>query len=293
MRRSVPPPPVRCGAVLVNSSHDIQGFGLGLRTQHYAEIAEGRDSIDWLELLSENFMVPGGRPLYWLDRISERYPVVLHGVSLSIGSCDPIDREYLADLRALQQRSGACWISDHLCWTGTEGRNLHDLMPLPFTEEAVTYVADRVRQVQDILGNRILLENVSSYVTASHDSLSEWQFLAAIAEQADCYILLDINNIYVNAHNHGFDPREYLRGIPVNRVRQMHLAGHSQQGQLLIDTHDAPICDAVWALYRHALTRFGPVPTMIERDDNIPALAELLDELEHAREIAGQLAEAA
>lgn len=277
----------------MNTSCDIQGFGLGLRTQHYAEIADGRDDIDWLELLSENFMVPGGRPLYWLDRISERYPVVLHGVSLSIGGCDPIDHEYLGELRALQERSGARWISDHLCWTGLDGRNLHDLMPLPFTDEAVTHVAERVAQVQDILGSRILLENVSSYAAARHDSLSEWQFLAAIAEQADCHILLDINNIYVSAHNHGFDPQDYLRGIPVKRVRQMHLAGHSRNGELLIDTHDAPVCDAVWDLYRDALARFGPVPTMIERDDNIPPLAELVDELEYARQVASRMAEAA
>ncbi len=270
----------------MNTHARIHGFGLGLRTPHYEQIADGHPAIDWLELLSENFMVPGGRPLYWLDRICERYPVVLHGVSLSIGSCDPIDREYLADLRRLQQRTGAAWISDHLCWTGIDGRNLHDLMPLPFTEEAVAHIAARVTQVQDVLGGQILLENVSSYAAASHDSMSEWQFLAAIAEQADCHILLDVNNIYVSAHNHGFDPQDYLRGIPAKRVKQMHLAGHSRQGDLLIDTHDAPVADAVWALYRDAVARFGPVPTMIERDDNIPTLRELLAELEQARAIA-------
>lgn len=271
----------------MSTTGHIQGFGLGLRTPHYAEIAAGVTAIDWLELLSENFMVPGGRPLYWLDRISERYPVVLHGVSLSIGGCDPVDREYLQELRALRQRCGARWISDHLCWTGLDGRNLHDLLPLPFTDEAVTHVAKRVRQVQDILECRILLENVSSYAAACHDAMPEWQFLATIARGADCHILLDINNIYVNAHNHGFDPHDYLRGVPADRVRQMHLAGHSRQGALLIDTHDSPVCEDVWDLYREAVACIGPVPTMIERDDNIPALAELLAELERARDIAG------
>ncbi len=265
----------------------IRGFGLGLRTPHYAEIAQGVAAVDWLELLSENFMVPGGRPLYWLDRISERYPVVLHGVSLSIGGCDPLDHGYLADLRRLADRCGAHWISDHLCWTSIDGRKLHDLLPMPFTGEAVGHVAARVRQVQDMLERRILLENVSSYATACHNTMREWQFLAAVAEEADCDILLDVNNVFVNAHNHGFDPHEYLRGVPLERVRQIHLAGHSRQGNLLIDTHDAPVSEAVWDLYRAAVVRFGIVPTMIERDDNIPALGELLAELEQARAIAG------
>lgn len=293
--------PVRRGAPSLDSDFRmpisacsrIDGFGLGLRPPHYAAIADGSEAIDWLELLSENFMVEGGRPLYWLDRIAERYPVVLHGVSMSIGGCDPLDRDYLRQLAALAQRCGAHWISDHLCWTGVDRRNLHDLMPLPFTEEAVAHVAGRVRQVQDMLDRRILLENVSSYASAAQASMHEWEFLAAVSEAADCHLLLDVNNVHVSAHNHRFDPLEYLDGVPAARVRQIHLAGHSRQRGLLIDTHDAPVCAEVWALYRQALQRFGPVPTMIERDDNIPALAELVAELEHARAVAGSLARAA
>jgi uncharacterized protein (UPF0276 family) len=274
-------------------SSAIHGFGLGLRPDHFEALAAGEPAVDWLELLSENFMVAGGKPLDWLDRLCERYPVALHGVSMSIGGCDPLDSGYLDALKALQRRTRACWISDHLCWTGVDGRNLHDLMPLPFTEEAVRHVAARVRHVQDHLGMQLLLENVSSYAACRGDRMPEWAFLAAIAEEADCAILLDVSNVYVSAHNHGFDPHAYLAALPAARVRQIHLAGHSRQGRLLIDTHDAPVCEAVWQIYAAALARFGEVPTMIERDDNIPPLAELVDELGRARDIAAGLREAA
>jgi uncharacterized protein (UPF0276 family) len=271
----------------------IRGFGLGLRPDHFEGLAAGEAVVDWLELLSENFMVSGGKPLDWLDRLCERYPVVLHGVSMSIGGCDPLDLDYLDALKALQRRTHAQWISDHLCWTGVDGRNLHDLMPLPFTEEAVRHVAARVRRVQDHLGTQLLLENVSSYAACRDDRMPEWAFLAAIAAESDCAILLDVNNVFVSAHNHGFDPHAYLAALPAARVRQIHLAGHSRQGNLLIDTHDAPVCEAVWELYAAALMRFGQVPTMIERDDDIPPLADLVAELGRARAIAAGLREAA
>jgi uncharacterized protein len=262
------------------------GFGLGLRVDHYETILDERPAIDWFEALTENYLVPGGKPLHNLTRIREHYPMVLHGVSMSIGSAQPLDRAYLNQVKALAQRIEPAWISDHLCWTGVAGKNLHDLMPLPYTDEALKHVAQRVRTVQDILGRRLLLENVSSYVTFRDSRMREWEFLRAVAEQADCLILLDINNIYVSSINHEFDAREYLRAIPVERVQQIHLAGHQNHGDYLIDTHDHPVPDPVWALYADAVRRFGHVSTMIERDANIPPLAELQDELEAARRTA-------
>jgi len=262
------------------------GFGLGLRVDHYETILNERPAVDWFEALTENYLVPGGKPLYHLTRIREHYPMVMHGVSMSIGSAQPLDRTYLAEVKALAQRIEPAWISDHLCWTGVAGKNLHDLMPLPYTDEALKHVAQRVRTVQDILGRRILLENVSSYVTFRDSRMSEWDFLRAVAEEADCLILLDVNNIYVSSINHEFDPREYLAAIPVERVQQIHLAGHQNHGDYLIDTHDHPVPDPVWALYADAVRRFGCVSTMIERDANIPPLAELQDELLAARRTA-------
>lgn len=262
------------------------GYGLGLRPDHYEEILSGRHRVDWLEIVSENYMVDGGKPLYYLDRIRERYPMVMHGVSMSIGGADPLDRDYLHRLRSLARRVEPRWISDHLCWTGFDGKQLHDLLPLPYTEEALAHVCDRVRQAQDFLGRRILLENVSSYVTYRESSMSEWEFLGAVAERADCLILLDINNVHVSAANHGFDPQEYLQGIPAERVQQFHLAGHSRTGEILVDTHDRPVPDPVWTLFAAAVRRFGRVSTMIERDADIPPLAALLEELDHARRVA-------
>ena len=262
------------------------GFGLGLRPEHYPAVLEDRPAVDWFEIISENYLVAGGKPLYFLDRIREHYPMVMHGVSLSIGGCDPLDPDYLAALKQLAARVEPAWISDHLCWTGIDGRNLHDLLPLPYTEEAIAHVAGRVGQVQDCLGRRILLENVSSYVTYTDSRISEWEFLSAVAERADCHILLDVNNVWVSAHNHGFDPLAYLDGVPPGRVRQIHLAGHSHNGSLIVDTHDHPVPDPVWALYAEAIARLGPVSTMIERDDDIPPLEALLAELAQARSLA-------
>ncbi|WP_455209821.1 MNIO family bufferin maturase [Kaarinaea lacus] len=270
-----------------NDANQLQflGFGLGLRTEYYDTILQQQPNVDWFEILTENYMVDGGKPLYYLDAIGERYPMVMHGVSLSIGGTDPLDTEYLAQLKKLAQRVQPHWISDHLCWTGQGGHNLHDLMPLPYNEEAIKHVADRVRQVQDFLGRQILLENVSSHVTYKHSAMCEWEFYRAVVEEADCLMLLDINNIYVSARNHRFEPSDYLTAMPKERVQQMHLAGHTDCGNYVIDTHDHPVVDLVWQLYEEALKRFGPVSTMIERDDRFPPFNELMQELEQARAI--------
>jgi uncharacterized protein (UPF0276 family) len=264
------------------------GSGLGLRTVHYEEILAGRCAVDWFELLSENYMVPGGKPLHYLDRIRADYPVVMHGVSLSIGSTDPLDWNYLRALKALAQRVSPHWISDHLCWTGVSGKNTHDLLPVPYTEEAVAHIAARVDAIQEFLGRRILLENVSSYVSYKESELTEWEFLSEISRRADCLILLDVNNIYVSAYNHGFDAEQYLTGVPAERVQQIHIAGHSNCSDYIVDTHDADVIDPVWALYAKAIERLGPVSTMIERDDHIPPLQDLVTELGIAREIAAR-----
>jgi len=263
------------------------GFGLGLRPPHYQDVVEGAPRVDWWEVISENFLVAGGNPRRVLRQVRERWPVVLHGVSLSIGSVDPVDDDYLAQLRALADEVDPPIVSDHLCWSALGGHASHDLWPLPYTEEALALVVDKVRRVQDRLGRRILLENPSSYVTFVASQISEAEFLAEVARRADCGILLDVNNVYVSSTNHGWDPAAYLAAIPAERVGQIHLAGHSDHGTHLLDTHDHPVCDAVWALYGAAIARFGEVSAMVERDDHIPALDELIDELDHARQIAG------
>lgn len=262
------------------------GFGLGLRTEHYDAILTDKPLIDWFEIITENYLVPGGKPHYYLEKIRGYYPVVMHGVSMSIGSYDPLDWEYLQQVKALSERIKPKWISDHLCWTGLHGKNTHDLLPLPYTEEAIHHVVNRIQQVQNFLGQRILIENVSSYITYNQSSMTEWEFLKAISERADSLILLDVNNIYVSAINHGFDPIDYLNAMPTERVFQIHLAGHSDMGDYIIDAHDHDIVHPVWNLYSAALSRFGIVSTMIERDDNIPPLSTLLTELNHARQIA-------
>ncbi|MGH8175818.1 MAG: MNIO family bufferin maturase [Steroidobacter sp.] len=270
-----------------HACHASLGYGLGVRPQHYdALLGDFAGSVAWLEALTENYLVPGGKPLHYLERLRERYPIVLHGVSLSIGSVDPLDERYLSEVRALADRFEPAWVSDHLCWTGVDGVNLHDLMPLPFTQATLRHVVARVEEVQERLGRRLVLENVSSYVSFTHAEMTEWEFLRELAQRADCLLLLDVNNVYVSSINHGFDPLAYLRGLPVERVQQFHLAGHRDQNGYLIDTHDAPVCDAVWRLFGAAVERFGPLSTMIERDDNIPELESLLAELDRARTIA-------
>lgn len=262
------------------------GFGLGLRPPHYSDILEHKPDVDWFEVLSENYMIPGGQPLRILDQITERYPVVMHGVSLSIASTAPMNTDYLKALKTLAGRVDPKWISDHLCWTGVHGKNLHDLLPVPYTQEALDHVAKRVNQVQDYLERPLTLENVSSYVSFSSSEMDEWEFISELTKRTGCWLLFDVNNVYVSAFNHGYDPKRFIDGIPADRVVQFHVAGHEHQGTHIIDTHDAEICDDVWELYKYALKRFGPVSTMIERDDDIPPLAELLAELDVARNIA-------
>lgn len=265
------------------------GFGLGLRTQHFHDVLETTPEVDWFEIISENFMVAGGKPKYYLHQIRERYPMVMHGVSMSIGSTDPLDMNYLQKLKSLINEVQPEWVSDHLCWTGLEGINSHDLLPMPYTEEAIDHVAGRIREVQDYLGRQLLIENVSSYISYAESCMNEWEFYSEVVERADCLMLLDVNNIYVSSRNHNFDARAYIDAINPARVRQFHLAGHSDFGTHVIDTHDHDVPDPVWALYRKAIERFGPVSTMIERDDNIPALAELVAELDIARSIAAEV----
>ncbi len=268
------------------SSFPYLGFGIGLRPTHYLSILESQPPIDWFEIVTEDYLVEGGNPIYYLDRICERYPIVMHGVLLSIGGIDPLDKDYLRKVKRLADRAHPAWVSDHLCWTSAHGINLHDLMPLPYTEEALQHVTDRVKQVQDYLGRQIMLENPSSYVTYQHSTISEWEFLSTLAARADCFLLLDVNNVYVSAFNHGFSAMDYLNGIPVERVKQFHLAGHLNVGTHIIDTHDAAIIEDVWKLYVEAIRRFNPVSTLIERDDNIPPLLDMVAELQQARRIA-------
>lgn len=276
--RDTPPAPAGRPASL--------GHGVGLRRDHFDRILSGPTRVDWFEAISENFMVRGGRPLQVLMRVRERYPVVLHGVSLSIGSTDPLDEAYLDRLADLARRVEPAWISDHLCWTGVGGHNAHDLLPLPYTREALEHVVSRVDRVQERLGRPIALENVSSYVAYRSSEMTEWEFLAAVTRRSGCGILLDVNNIYVSARNHRFDSRDYLEAIPRDAVWQFHLAGHSDKGRYLLDTHDHPVIDPVWDLYRAAIGRFGDVSTLLEWDDHIPPFDRLEEESERARGVA-------
>ncbi len=261
------------------------GVGVGLRLTHYEAIFASFPAVDWFEIISENFMVRGGRPLAHLDRILARYPVVQHGISLSIGSSSPLDWEYLRELKKLLQRVRCPWISDHLCFTNANGVNSHDLLPLPCTEEALKHVASRARIVQDFLEVPLALENPSTYLTYTSSTMTEWAFLSAIVEEANCALLLDVNNIYVSSYNHSFDPREYVAAMPAHRVVQIHLAGHTNFGSYILDTHSDHVIDPVWDLYRQAIRHCGSVSTLIEWDDDIPPLETLLAEAEKARKI--------
>ncbi|WCM26995.1 DUF692 domain-containing protein [Sphingomonas sp. QA11] len=265
----------------------FSGYGLGLRKPHYAEFLTHRVAVDFVEVISENFMVDGGRPRAILREVRERYPVALHGVSMSVGSADGVDGAYLRRLRALADEIEPLFISDHLSWTRIEGFSSHDLLPLPYTDEALDLVCANIGRAQDSLGRAMLIENPSSYLAFDGADRTEWQFLDALCARTGCGLLLDVNNVFVSASNHGFDPIAYLDGVPHDRVSQIHLAGHSQGEELLIDSHDQPVPVSVWDLYAHVLPRLGPVATMIERDDDIPPLADLLAELAIARRIGG------
>jgi uncharacterized protein (UPF0276 family) len=262
------------------------GFGLGLRTDHFHYVLDNRPQVDWFEIISENFMVPGGKPKYFLHAIREHYPMVMHGVSLSIGSVGPLDENYLRNLKQLADEIMPEWISDHLCWASINHINSHDLLPLPYNKETLDHIVERIRIVQDYLERPFLMENVSSYLSYKYSEIDEWEFLSNVVERADCGILLDVNNIYVSARNHGFKPEDYIDAIDPARVWQFHLAGHSDYGDYVIDTHDHDVPDPVWELYRYALKRFGPVSTMIERDDNIPPFPNLYAEMNAAKRIA-------
>jgi len=269
------------------------GHGVGLRPKHFPQLWDGTARVDWFEAISENYMVAGGRPRAALERARSMAPLVLHGVSLSIGSTDPLDEAYLRALGDLVARMEPAWVSDHLCWSGVGGHYAHDLLPLPYTEEALAHVVRRVVAVQERLGRQIIIENVSSYLTYTHSTLAEWEFLGAVAERADCGLLLDVNNVYVSATNHGFSADAYLAGLPPDRVGQIHLAGHTDMGTYLFDTHDGPVIEPVWDLYRQALRRFGRVSTLVEWDDHIPELDVVCAEAERARAVEAEVLEGA
>lgn len=261
------------------------GYGLGLRTDYYSAFCKGEVAVDFVEIISENFMVDGGRPLQVLDEVRAHYPVMMHGVSMSLGAVDGLDTNYLARLKALSDRVQPLWLSDHLCWTGIAGFNSHDLLPLPLSFEALDTVRRNINQAQDYLKRPLLLENPSTYLTFDEDDMPEWEFLTELCRRTGCYLLLDVNNICVSAHNHGFDALDYLNGIPLERVRQIHLAGHTRNGDLRIDTHDQPVPDEVWGLFAQVMADLAEVAVMIERDDNMPPLNTLLAELDLARSI--------
>ena len=259
------------------------GIGIGLRTVHFGEILSGRPALDWFEVLSENFMDTGGRPLFVLDQVAERYPVALHGVSLSVGSTDALDRGYLQKLKALAKRTHARWVSDHLCWTGVLGRNTHDLLPLPYDRATLRHVTRRVKQVQDALERPLVLENPSTYLEYARSTMTEWEFLSELCDAAGCGLLLDVNNVYVSSYNHGFDARQYVDGIPADRVVQVHLAGHTNEGTHILDTHSGRAIPQVWKLYERLVARTGPVSTLFEWDASIPPLAAVVREAAKAR----------
>ncbi|PIZ03607.1 MAG: hypothetical protein COY58_08535 [Gammaproteobacteria bacterium CG_4_10_14_0_8_um_filter_38_16] len=274
---------------VMNTIKPNLGFGLGLRVDHYETVLNEKPFVDWFEIITENYLVPGGKPLFYLDKIREIYPMVMHGVSLSIGSSDPLDLNYLSEVKKLAKRVQPKLISDHLCFTGVNHKNTHDLLPLPYTEEMIEHVVSRIKQVQDFLGRQILIENASSYITYQQSEMTEWEFISEICKRADCHILFDVNNVYVSSVNHEFNPLDYIRAMPTDRIYQIHLAGHTDMGDYIIDTHDHDITDPVWKLYRETIMQHGMISTMIERDDNIPPLNALIKELNVARKIAAEI----
>lgn len=281
--------PIKAERLSKKGNLPFLGFGAGLRPSHYSYLLENRTKVDWLEVISENYVMAGGRPLAVLDKLRKAYPVVMHGVSLSIGSTDPLNFDYLKKIKNLADRVKPAWVSDHLCWTGFGGHNAHDLLPLPYTEEAVAHVVERVGKVQEFLGRPIALENVSSYIEYQHATMPEWEFLREVAQRGGCGILLDVNNIYVSSVNHHFDPLTYIQNVPRESVWQYHLAGHSNYGEYLLDTHDHPIIDPVWQLYRKTVETIGLKSTLIEWDDHIPDFPILEEEVERARKYAKEI----
>ncbi len=273
------------------------GYGLGLRRPHYATVEAQRPPVDWFEIISENFMElesgHGAPILAYLDRLREQYPLILHGVSLSLGSSDPLDRDYLRRLKALIARWEPAWISDHACWSSVDGVYLHDLLPLPFTEAVVQHLVSRISEVQAFLGQRMVIENVSSYISFAHSDMTEWDFLNEVLKRADCGLLLDINNVYVSSQNHGFDPWTYISALPADRIAQIHMAGFTDFQTWLLDSHDQPVAEPVWELYRKTLQHFGPITAMIERDEAIPPFEELLAECQRLRQISEEVARGA
>lgn len=259
------------------------GFGLGLRAPHFEQIITQKPAVDWFEIISENYFVAGGKPWYYLNKIRADYPIVMHGVSMSIGSVEPINKDYLNQLKNTIERVEPQWVSDHLCFTQVGGINSHDLLPMPYTNEALNHLANKISQVQDYLGREMIFENVSSYLTYNDSQMSEWEFLAQLHKQTGCQFLMDVNNVYVSARNHDFNAMDYLSAIPSTAIAQIHLAGHQDFGTHIIDTHDEDVPDAVWDLYAQYAKTLGPVSTMIERDDNFGSLDELITELEHAK----------
>lgn len=265
------------------------GYGLGLRPVYYDEILTTQPPVDWFEIISENYMLAGGRPLAILERVRADYPIVMHGVAMSLASTDPLNLDYLRQLKALVDRFEPAWVSDHVAWTGVHGVTLHDLLPIPFTREALDHIVERIKRVQDFLKRRLVVENASTYVSFVESEMREEEFVREMAERADCLLLLDVNNVCVSSFNHGFDPVAFIDAIPVERVVQFHMAGHTDKETHRVDTHDQPVCDEVWTLYEHARRRFGDVSAMIERDDNFPPFEELLAELARMREIDARL----
>ena len=263
----------------------IQSIGIGLRSQHYQDILKNRPTVPWFEALTDNYLGDGGQPLAYLEQIRAEYPITLHGVGMSLGSFEPLNFDYLKKVKNLNDRMQPAWLSDHLCWSASGGHYSHDLLPLPYTEEAIKHMSTRIAQAQDFLGQQLVIENVSSYVSFAASEVTEWEFLIAVVDQADCMLLLDINNIYVSARNHNFNPETYLSAIPAKRVREIHLAGYEDQGTHLLDTHGEPVHQHVWTLYEKALGQLGPIPTLIEWDTNIPTFQQLLEEARKAEQI--------
>ena len=271
----------------------IAGAGIGLRSRHYQEILDTKPAIPWLEVLSENYFGAGGLPIYHLERVREHYPVTLHGVGMSLGSADPLNFDYLDRLKKLAEKIEPVYISDHLAWISIDGRHVHDLLPLPYTEEALIHFADRVGQVQDYLGRRLLIENPSSYMGFKDVDMTEWEFLQELVKRADCDLLFDVNNVYVSGKNHGFDPIEYLEATPADGFNELHLAGYEEQDNYLFDTHGYRVHPPVWKLYEDTIKHLGPVPTLIEWDNDIPEFAVLVDEANKAQKVLTKMATAA